>query len=202
MHGAAPLHDVKSISAVKKRPSGHARAKAKHRGGWNVIWKRIELAWEQDLKNWKKFGTNPSMVAPLSRWVIFTHISSRQARAGRGYAAIVRAFERYTLPSSARTPQSANWEPSPRGGDQEIERHINNGTLREYESDADGAKKAYRKSMKVLERYADPITGRNLAKDMLDTLCLQEQEIPDAYRKDIGIVLSALADAYFGKEER
>ena len=55
---------------------------------------------------------------------------------------------------------------------------------------------------KVLARFADPITGRNFAKDMLDMLCLSEQEPPSQHRKDLGAVLTALATEFAVKEVR
>jgi hypothetical protein len=56
--------------------------------------------------------------------------------------------------------------------------------------------------MKVLDRYRDPITGRNFAKDHLDTLCLEEIE-PDAqFRANIAGVLTAVASEFGVGEKR
>lgn len=197
MHGAVMHDQVKSVSAVRpKRESGHARAK-KRRGGHNVIWKRITASWDAELK---AFGANPAMVAPLSRWALYGHLTVKQAMAGRRYAYIVRRFERYCLPAASRSARSANLEPL-RAEDQEIEKRINLGTLDQYESDAAEAKRHYRKAMRVLDKFADNLTGRNMAKDTLDTLCLSEEEPPAQYRRATALVLEELAKA-FGIEER
>lgn len=198
MHGAtATMSDIKSISAVKpQRPSG-AQQRRSRKGGFNVRWKRITAAFDEHLR---QLGADPAMAAPLSRWVVYQHLTVRQAMAGRRYASIMRRFERYQLPAASRSARSANLEPV-RAEDQEIERRINNGTLAEYEDDAREAKHHYRKVMKVLNKFADPITGRNFAKDQLDLLCLQEQEPASDQRKPLALVLTMIADT-FGIEER
>ena len=181
---------IKSISAAKpKREGGHSRAKKGFRGH-NVIWRRITAAFDDDLK---KFGANPAMVAPLSRWVLFNHLSRTQGGAGRRYASIVRTFERYHVEPKSRSPRSPNLQPSSSGEDQELERRINNGTMYDYEHDARDAKRQYKRVMKVLAQFADPTSGHNYAKDMLDMLCLSETEPPAQHRKDLGAVLTALA---------
>jgi hypothetical protein len=157
------------------------------------MWKRITTAFDDDLK---KLGANPAMVAPLSRWVLFQHLTKTQGAAGRRYADIIREFERVSMPPAARSPRSANLEPSRGGEDQEIQRHLNNGTIGEYEDNARYAKSQYKRLMKVMARYADPITGRNIAKDSLDTLCLADTEPPAEYRPHIAIVLTAIAKEF------
>ena len=136
------------------------------------------------------------MVAPLSRWVLFNHLTRTQGGAGRRYADIVRTFERYHVAPKSRSARSANLEPSSKGDDQELERRINNGTMAEYEADARDAKRQYKRVIKVLSKFADPITGRNYAKDMLDTLCLSEQEPPAQHRKELGFLLNAIAKEF------
>lgn len=193
LQGAIVTEQPKSISAVKpKREGGHARAKKRFRGH-NVMWKRITTAFDDDLK---KLGANPAMVAPLSRWVLFQHLTKTQGAAGRRYTDIMREFERATMPPMARSARAINLEPSRGGEDQEIQRRILNGTIGEYEDQARYAKSQYKRLMKVMARYADPITGRNIAKDSLDTLCLADTEPPAEYRPHIAIVLSAIAKEF------
>lgn len=193
MREASPVSEkIKSVSAARSKPGPHTRAKKSFRGH-NVIWRRITAAFDEDLK---KFGANPAMVAPLSRWVLFNHLTRTQGGAGRRYTSIVRAFERYHVEPKSRSPRSPNLEPSSGGEDQELERRANNGTLYDYEHDARDAKRQYKRAMKVLDRFADPLTGRNYAKDMLDMLCLSEQEPPAQHRKDLGSVLSAIAKEF------
>lgn len=199
LQGAIVTEKPKSISAVKpKREGGHSRAKKRFRGH-NVMWKRITASFDEDLR---KLGANPAMVAPLSRWVLFQHLTRTQGAAGRRYADIIRAFERVSLPPSARTPRSANLEPVRGAEDQEIQRHLNRGTIADYEDNARYAKSQYKRLMKVMARYVDPVTGRNLAKDNLDTLCLADQEPPSEYRPHIAIVLSAIAKEFGLGEHR
>lgn len=203
LQGAIVTEQPKSISAVKpKREGGHARAKKRFRGH-NVMWKRITAAFDDDLR---KLGATPAMVAPLSRWVLFNHLTKTQGAAGRRYADIIREFERVSMPPLARSARSANLEPVRKADDQEIQRRILNGTIAEYESEARYAKSQYKRLMKVMARYADPITGRNLAKDSLDTLCLADTEPPAEYRPHIAIVLTAIAKEFglgeYRKEEK
>jgi hypothetical protein len=182
---------VSNISAKKTRESGTQRAKKRFRGH-NVIWRRITAAFDEELR---QFGANPAMVAPLSRWVLFGHLSKSQGAAGRYYAGVVKKFDRYCVPIHARTPRSPSLEPL-RAEDEELERRIRMGTLDQYEHDAKFAKSQYRRVMKILDAFADPITGRNLAKDALDQLCLSEEELPSSVRKDVGVVLTALAKEF------
>jgi hypothetical protein len=185
---------TKPIAVHKKRESGTSRARKRREknGGHNVIWKRITAAFDEELR---QFGANPAMVAPLSRWVIYGHITKTQAAGGRYYASIMRRWERYFLPPHSRSPRSANL--APLGGvDNELEKRISRGTLTEYELDARYAKNQYKRAMKVLDKFTDPLTGRNFAKDTLDTLCLNDEEPPATLRKDLAVVLTALAKEF------
>jgi hypothetical protein len=199
MTGATVTEEPKSISAAKpSRGSGQTRGRRQHaRSSANVIWKRMNATFEE----LKKHGANPALVAPLTRWVVYNHLTPTQGMAGRRYADIIGKFERFTMTASARSPRSANLEPSSKGEDDEIERVVRAGTIGEYEADARHAKRQYKRLMKVLDHFKDPITGRNVAKDHLDTLCLSDQEPPAQLRRDIAIVLSAIAKE-FGLGER
>lgn len=189
---------IKSVSAVKKRPSGYQKRQNASRGGRNVLWKRVTSTFDDDLV---RFAKNPAIVAPLTRLVFFEHLTKRQGMAGRRYRSIMRKFERYHLAPLGRAPRSASLEPVRNIEDQELERHIRNCTMAEYEKDAKHAKKQYERVMKVLNRFADDVTGRNVAKDTLDDLVLADKEPPSELRASLGIVLSALADE-FGIEDR
>lgn len=195
MQGAA-VTELKSISAVKpKRAGGHQRSqeRAKKRRNNGLMWRRITAAFDDELK---ALGANPAMTAPLTRWVFFEHLTKTQGMAGRRYASIVREFERVSMPPQSRSARSANLEPSKGGEDQEIMRRIYNGTMEEYLTEAKYAKSQYKRAMKVLGRFADPVSGRNFAKDNLDMLCLADQELPANLRRDIGIVLTAIAKEF------
>jgi hypothetical protein len=164
------------------------------------MWRRITAAYDEELK---KFGANPAMTAPLTRWVFFGHLTRTQGMSGRRYIHIMQEYERVTLPPMSRSPRSANLEPSKGGEDQEIQRRIFDGSMEHYLNEAKYAKSQYKRAMKVLARFADPVTGRNFAKDNLDMLCLQDQEPPANLRKDIGFVLTALAKEFgVGEKKR
>lgn len=197
--GAYAVADLpKSISAQKpKREGGHSRAK-KRRGPENVLWKRVTASFDDAVK---RFAADPAIVAPLTRLVFFKHLTVRQGMAGRRYADVMRTYERFHVAGAQRSTRAQNLEPM-RGADQEIERRIRNGTIAEYERDARHAKRDYKRMMKVLDRYADPVTGRNVAKDVLDNLCLSDAEPPAQWRSNLGVVLTAIADEFAVKEKR
>lgn len=198
--GATKVNEqIKSISAVPpKREGGHARAKKK-RGGENVLWKRVTANFDEAVK---KFAASPEIATPLTRLVFFKHLTTKQGMAGRRYADIVSRFERYHVDKSSRAARSQSFEPVRGGEDQEIQRRILNGTISDYEADARMARRQYKRMQKVLERYADPISGRNVAKNLLDDLCLSQIEPPEQYRKNIGAVLEAIANEFAVKEKR
>ncbi len=202
MHGALEVNDqlkIKSISAVKpSRGSGQTRAK-KRRGGENVLWKRVTANFDDAVK---VFAANPAIGVPLTRLVFFKHLTVSQGMAGRRYASVVRDFEKYHMAAGSRTARSANLEPVRNSEDQTLERHFQNGTMRDYLDEARYAKRQYKKLMKVIDRFADPITGRNYAKDALDNLCVLDQEPAAADRAQIGVILSMIAEAFAVKEKR
>lgn len=200
MQTGAIVTDTRSISAAKpSRGSGQTRQRrAARRGAANVLWKRITASYDEDVR---KFAKNPALVSPITRWVLFEHLTTTQGMAGRRYADIMREFERFTIPIGSRTARSANLEPSAPAADTEIQRRVLDGSIDDYEDQAKHAKRQHKRLMKVLARFADPTTGRNGAKDALDNLCLADQEPPAQLRKDIAIVLTAIAKE-FGIGER
>lgn len=193
------------ISAVKpSRQSGQTRAKQK-RGGENVRWKRLMGFVDDAMRELAKMpphkldeaarlmAGNLRLASPITRLVFFKHLTPTQGIAARRYASIVRNFERYHVDGARRSAKAQNPEPVRAGEDQEIERRTLDGTLDDYEDEARDARKAYDRAMKVLARYADGITGRNVAKDVLDDLCLSDKEPPSQYRSNIAAVCDALA---------
>lgn len=205
---------IKSISAVKpSRGSGQTRAKNK-RGGENVRWKRLTHSFDEALKELGRvppdqidaavglMAANQRLAAPITRLVFFKHLTVTQGIAARRYASIVRNFERYHVVNATRSARAQDIDKPRAGEDQEIQRHIVRGTIDEYEREARKARKEYDKAQKVLARYADAITGRNEAKNVLDDLCLSDIEPPTQYRQNIAAVLQALADSLGVKERR
>lgn len=202
MTGAAQLSEIKNVSVAAKRShwkDGPSKRNKRRRGGENVMWRRITAAYDDELR---RFGANPAMVAPVTRWVLFGHLTKTQGMAGRRYADIVRNFDKYHANAPGRSVQSVNLEPTTnRASDTTIEKHIQNGTIAEYEDRAAYARRQYNRLMKLLAKYADPLTGRNQVKDYLDTLCLSDQEPPAEVRENIAAVLGAVAKE-FGLGER
>lgn len=194
--------DTKSISAAKpSRGSGQTRERRRSkRDAANILWRRVTAAYDEEVM---RFAKNPALVSPITRWVLFNHLSSAQGMAGRRYADIMRKFRRYHTEDKSVSPRSANLEPSRGAEDHELARRLSNGSLDEYEEEARTVKRQHKRLMKVLARFADPLTGRNFAKDSLDIMCVEDREPPAEHRKDIGAVLTAIAKE-FGliKEQR
>ena len=215
MSGATNVNQpIKNISAAKpSRGSGQTRAKNK-RGGENVRWKRLTQSYDEALKELGRIppdkidqavalmAGNQRLVAPLTRLVFFKHLTVTQAMAGRRYGHIVERFERYHVANATRSARAQNIERERAGADDEIQRHLNRGSINEYEREAKKAKKEYEKAQKVLGRFLHPDTGRNEAKNVLDDLCLSDIEPPAQYRQNIAAVLQALAQAFGIKEKR
>lgn len=198
------MSDLKSVSvaAIKaKGKEGPSTRAKKRRGGQNVMWRRITAAYDEELK---RFGANPAMVAPVTRWVLFGHLTKTQGMAGRRYADIVRNFDKYHANAPRRDAKSADMQPTTnRASDTTIEKHIQNGTIEEYEDRAAYARRQYNRLMRLLAKYADPVTGRNLVKDYLDTLCLSDQEPPTEVRENLAAVLGVVAREFgLGEKKR
>lgn len=205
---------IKSISAVKpSRGSGQTRAK-KGRGGERILWKRLTSTFDDAMRELvrvppdqldaavKLMAANQKIAAPVTRLVFFRHLTVTQGIAARRYASIVRNFERYHVVNATRSARAQDIDKPRAGEDQEIQRHIVRGTIDEYEKKARKARKEYDKAQKVLTRYADSITGRNEAKNVLDDLCLSDIEPATQYRQNIAAVLQALANEFGVKEQR
>lgn len=199
---------IKSISAVKpKRASGQTRAKNK-RGGENVRWKRLTASFDEAMRELVRvppgqidaavalMAANQKLASPITRLVFFKHLTATQGIAARRYAAIVRNFERYHVENATRSARAQNIGKPRAGEDQEIERHINRGTLDEYEREAKKAKKEYERAQKVLDRYG------SVAHSTLADLCLSDIEPPAQYRANLALVLQALATEFGVKERR
>lgn len=184
---------VKSISAVKKQPSGHANRQTakKKRGGENVGWKRITRDWNDLVA---KHGSSQIGGVVLTRWVYFKHLTPLQGEAGIYYANIMRKFDRYHTDTKSRTARAQGYEPGSGGEDQELERRASDGTMDQYLSDARKAKRQYTKLHKVVA----PFHG---AKEMLDRLCILDVEPPANHRASCAAVLSLVAKA-FGIEQK
>jgi len=191
---------MKSISAAKpSRGSGQTRGKRRgRRDAANILWRRVTASYDEDVR---AFAKNPALASPVTRWVLFGHLTPTQGMAGRRYADIMRNFSRFHMEGQSTSPRSANLEPVRGVEDQELERRAFNGTLEEYEADARHARRQYNRLQKVLARFKDNVTGRNFAKDYLDMLCCEDREPPAQHRADIAGVLTAVAKE-FGVGER
>ena len=203
MHGAIQVNEeIKSVSAVRTRPSGYQQRRKKALRGRNVMWKRLTASFDDAVK---QFAANPAIVAPLTRLVFFEHLTTTQGMAGRRYADIMREFAKYHMEQSSHSAKSANLEPVRNVEDQTLERiHRNDPVhgMKDYEADARYAKRQHKRLMKVLRPYADPVTGRNYAKDKLDRLCLQDIEPESADRAGIAAILTVIAKEFGVNEKR
>lgn len=215
MHGAIQVNEqIKSVSAVKKRPSGYAQRTKHRRGGENVRWKRVTEGFDAAIRELnhcapdkldelvKIIAAGKKITVPVTRLVYYGHLTVTQGMAARRYADIHRQFERFHMAAGSRSARSANLEPARNSEDQELERITNRGHLREYEAAAKVAKREHKRIMKVLDRYRDSVTGRNFAKDVLDNLCLTDIEPPSESRASIAIVLSEIAKEFGIGEKR
>jgi len=205
---------IKSISAVKpSRGSGQTRAKNR-RGGENVRWKRLTASIDEAMAEARRLppdkidqaialmAANSRLTSPVSRLVYFKHLTVAQGMAARRYATIVRTFERYHVANATRSARAQDIDKPRAGDDQEIQRHLNRGTINDYEREAKKARKEYDKAQKMLAAFSSSTTGRNEAKNIIDDLCLSDIEPPAQYRKNVAAVLQALADAFGVKERR
>ena len=183
---------LKSISAVKKQPSGHAKrqAAAHRRGGENVGWHRITDNIDDAVR---KLGNNPDVGSPVTRWVYFGHLTKTQGMAGRRYGDIMRKFDRFHTDTKSRSARAQNFEVGIGGEDQELAQRAFDGTMDEYEISARKARRNYKKLHKVINQFRG-------AKEMLDNLCILEIEPPADQRASCAAVLSLVAKA-FGIDE-
>jgi hypothetical protein len=212
--GAIVSTPIKSVSAVKPRRLNGREIAKKKRGGENVRWKRLTATFDDAMRELVRvppdkldaavalMAANQRIAAPVTRLVFFKHLTVTQGIAARRYASIVRNFERYHVANATRSARAQDIDKPRAGEDQEIQRHLNRGTIEDYEREAKKARKEYDRAQKVLTRYSDAITGRNEAKNVLDDLCLSDIEPPAQYRQNIAAVLQALADAFGVKERR
>ena len=198
MTGAgAVTNKTTTISAIKKRPSG-AQHRRNRRGGENVLWHRVTANFDEAVK---RFAANPEIASPITRLVFFKHLTTRQGMAARRYRDIVQKFDRFHVNGPRGVTKSADLEPVRKAKDDEITRQTVAGTIDDYESEAKKARLEYRDLQRVLARYADPVTGRNMAKSVLDDLCLSDIEPPTEWRANLASVLTGIAQA-FGIEEK
>lgn len=190
-----PVTDIKSVSAAKpSRGSGQTRQRRQSkRAAANILWRRVTASYDEEVA---KFAKNPALTSPITRWVLFNHLSPTQGMAGRRYADIVGQFRRFHTEDKSPNPRSANLEPSRGGEDQEIERRIRSASFGDYLDEAKSARKQYKRLMRVLSPYADPLTGRNYVKDALDDLCIADKEPPADFRPGIAAVLTAVAKEF------
>lgn len=164
-----------------------------------MLWKRITASFDDAVK---QFAADKRIAVPLTRLVFFEHLTPTQGMAGRRYADIVRDHAKYHMEGGSHSAKSANLEPTRGVKDQTLERHWRAGTMKEYVADARYAKRQYKRLMKVLNKFQDPITGRNYAKDKLDNLCLNDIEPESADRASIGVVLTMIAKEFGVNEKR
>lgn len=183
-----------TISAAKpySRNRNYAGGNRRERGGENVHWKRI-VAGGDELN--KALRVSGELQSTITRLVLFKHLSPIEGEAAKRYAYIMARHDRYFV-QGARASRSQSYERAFGGEDQEIERRNQDGTIADYERTAKKAKKHYLKLQIILDRFADPITGRNIAKDVLDDLCCSDVEPATALRESCAAVLKVIAHEF------
>lgn len=176
-------HGIKSVSAA--RPHWRKRQE-KQRGGENVIWKRLTWSFDAALR---KHGADPSMCGPVTRWVLFGHLTVTEGMAGRWYGDVMRKFDRYHVDTASRTARAQRYERASPGEDQEIARREADGSIDNYERQAKKARRNYDRLQVFLRRFPG-------AKEALDSLCVLDIEPPAGQRESIAAILSLLAKEF------
>jgi hypothetical protein len=146
-------------------------------------------------------ATCTKLTNPVSQAVFMGFLTPTQGMAARRYAQVVSRFERYHIANASRSARAQDVDKARGGEDDEIQRHLQNGTINEYEREARKAKRDYAKAQAVLDRYIN-IVGRNDAKNVLDDFCLSDIWPPQQYQQNLAAVLQALAQAFGVKERR
>jgi hypothetical protein len=206
---------IKSVSAVKpRRMNGRDYAAKNKRGGHEVLWKRLTSTLDAAMAEAKKLPPDKidkaveiiascsKLTSPVSQAVFMGHLTVTQGMAARRYAQIVGAFERYHVLNATRSARAQDIDKARGGEDHEIERHLNRGTINDYEREAKKAKREYERAHKILDRFRHVDTGRNEAKNILDDFCLSDIWPPQQYQQNVAAVLQAIANEFGIKEKR
>lgn len=111
-------------------------------------------------------------------------LTEAQASAALRYAEIVGRYDRYFNHAGRSTPKSPSYMRG-WGHDNEIEQHQKNGTMPDYERRARDARKAYQRLQKHIPN--------DLARSVLDDLCIHETEVSPLIRSDVRVILNLIA---------
>jgi hypothetical protein len=119
----------------------------------------------------------------VGRLFFVGELNETQAAAALRYAEIVGRYHRYhngTRRTAASPSYQRGW-----GFDNEVQSHEKNNTVAEYESRARKAKKDYHRLQKHIPN--------DLARSVMDDLCIHEVEIAPGMRRDVRTLLNLIA---------
>jgi hypothetical protein len=127
----------------------------------------------------------------IGRLFFCGELTEAQAAAALRYAEVTARYERYFNHAGRRTAASPAYQRG-WGHDNEIERHEQAQTIKEYEQRASDARKAYARVQKHLPNA--------IARSVMDDLCIHEIEVSPLVRRDVIIVLDRIAAEFGGKD--
>ena len=171
-------------SLERSRRYEHTRTRRPRRRGENVIWRRIRDHIDDLVSH---VGTNPEIASVISRLVLYGHLTKEEGAVATFYADKMNRYAR--LVSGARHTVSAQDINASRGGIDVIARHEASGTIADYEKRAKSAKRQHDRIEKVLQPY---LHGR----DVLDDLCLNDNEINPAHYPSVKVMLALIATEF------
>lgn len=163
------------------------RRRRPRKKGENVIWRRIKDNIDDLVV---RVGTNPEIASVVSRLVLYGHLTKEEGAVATFYTDKMNRYAR--LVTGARHSVAAQDINSSRGGVDVIALNEANGTIADYEKRAKSAKRQHDRIEKVLQPY---MHGR----DVLDDLCLNDNEINPAHYPSIKAMLALIA-AEFGMD--
>ena len=126
------------------------------------------------------------MCGPVTRWVLFGHLTVTEGMAGRWYGDVMRKFDRYHIGTASRTARAQRYERASPGEDQEIAGREADGGIDNSERQAEKARRNTDRVHVFLRRLPG-------AKEALDSLCVLDIEPPAGQRESVAAVLSLMA---------
>ncbi len=150
-----------------------------------TLWKRID----QGLDWMIRLGLDPELATPVGKLYALEVLTKMQVQAANYYSEVAGRYSRYFI-EGRRNAASPSFQRSFRGHDNEVQRHIDNGTITAYERKATYAKSQWARMLKwVPDREARAI---------MDQICLDNLDIPSSYHGDLKRILDNIAKEFFG----
>ncbi len=170
-----------NISAPARYPSGKRKPGPEPRHpGHHTLWRRLRDNWDEIVKT----GGNPMWGTVVGKLYLAGVLTEIEARAARFYAEVAGRFDRYHG-ITRRSVASPAYQAGRNGSDDEVVRHEKNGTIGAYEKKAKKIKKAWERVQACL------LTAS--ARDVVETVCLYDQEVAAANHAQLKVALSLIA---------